>query len=105
MGPPGSPRQAPNYAVRVASSRYTNRLAHAWRRLDRRPNFRAGRGDASRFAFAVVRSEAARRVAFDPRLVPALVGPDGARGRRRALRGGPVSCCASRRARRSSRRR
>ena len=71
------------------------RLAHARRRLDRRSNFRAGRlrrkprplawrtpsatprvdavgnfapaatRDASRFAFAVVRSEAARRVAFD----------------------------------------
>ena len=88
--------------ARRLEPRGRRRLAHARRRLDRRPNFRAGRvrrksrrplafastssssvvpphrrrrsesantrpprAQASRFAFAVVRSEAARRVAFD----------------------------------------
>ena len=65
-GPPGSPRQAPDYAVRVASSRAA---AAAWRTPGDAwtddQTFAPGACDASRFAFAVVRSEAARRVAFD----------------------------------------
>ena len=65
-GPPGSPRQAPDYQVRVASSRSTEA---AWRTPGDAwtddQTFAPGACDASRFAFAVVRSEAARRVAFD----------------------------------------
>ncbi len=65
-GPPGSPRQAPGYDVRVASSRATQT---AWRTPGDAwtddQTFAPGACDASRFAFAVVRSEAARRVAFD----------------------------------------
>ena len=65
-GPPGSPRQLPNYEVRVASSRATQT---AWRTPGDAwtddQTFAPGACDASRFAFAVVRSEAARRVAFD----------------------------------------
>ena len=65
-GPPGSPRQAPDYQVRVASSRATQT---AWRTPGDAwtddQTFAPGACDASRFAFAVVRSEAARRVAFD----------------------------------------
>ena len=65
-GPPGSPRQLPNYEVRVASSRST---ASAWRTPGDAWTdagvFAPGACDASRFAFAVLRSEAASRVAFD----------------------------------------
>ena len=65
-GAPGSPRQAPDYQVRVASSRAA---AAAWRTpgdaWTDAGAFAPGACDASRFAFAVVRSEAASRVAFD----------------------------------------
>ena len=65
-GPPGSPRQLPNYAVRVASSRATQTAwrtpGDAWTDAGA---FAPGACDASRFAFAVVRSEAPNRVAFD----------------------------------------
>ena len=65
-GPPGSPRQLPNYEVRVASSRSTEAAwrtpGDAWTDAGA---FAPGACDASRFAFAVVRSEAPNRVAFD----------------------------------------
>ena len=65
-GPPGSPRQAPDYHVRVASSRSTEAAwrtpGDAWTDAGA---FAPGACDASRFAFAVVRSEAPNRVAFD----------------------------------------
>ena len=71
--PARSPRQLPNYEVRVASSRATQTAWRMPRRPDRRPNFRAGRVRRARRG-RVVLSEACR-ASPSPRLVPALVGP------------------------------